>query len=101
MNTHTPCFAQLPNVNVALQHHESECCGFQQEPSRSDTVDFIGNGRRQGRRAQGNRCRSFYFGRLRLHDEHQHDPAEAWGWLPGRHLASFLCERLAPKGEKA
>lgn len=86
--------AQLPNVNVALQEHESECCGFGgtfslKHPSISsamagDKADALKGTGAEGFISADCGCMMNINTTLKKRGDS----------FQGRHLASFLCERL-------
>ncbi len=92
--------AQLPSVNVVMQSHESECCGFGgtfslKHPSISsamagDKADALKETGAEGFLSADCGCM------LNIN----HTLQKRGDAFQGKHLATFLCERLATSGEK-
>jgi L-lactate dehydrogenase complex protein LldE len=80
---------QLPAVELALQAHESECCGFRRHFFTQAPVDLVGDGRRQGRCDQGNRRAELRVGGLRLHVQPQSHPRKTRRPPAGRASGDF------------
>ena len=104
MGTHEDAralLAQLPSVNVVMQSHESECCGFGgtfslKHPSislamASDKVDALKETGAEGFISADCGCM------LNLN----HTLQKRGDTFQGKHLATFLRERLEATGEKS
>ena len=93
--------AQLPDVNLALQQHESECCGFGgtfslKHPSISSAM--AGDKATALRETGAEAFLSADCGCMMNINTTLKKRGESF---QGKHLASFLRERLTTRGEKA
>ncbi len=97
---------RLPGVKVALQDHESECCGFggtfsikQPEISGAMVADKVNALKATGAERVVSAdcgCLLNILGHAAWRDEQEGRPAPS---LPGEHIATFLLHRLHPEAK--